>query len=87
MISGGHKPFFFKIFDAISSAGGFIYCLRIFFNIFVGFVNKKLYISYLLENSFLIKKNDDFLCVKPGYVKARKEKDSKILEVAGYNSN
>ena len=69
---GAHKPIFFKVFDSIASVGGFIYCLKIVLNILVGFVNKKLYISHLVEKLFLIKKNDDFLCVKPGYVKARK---------------
>lgn len=67
-----HKPLFFKVFDSIASFGGFIYCLKLTLNIIVGFVNKKLYISHLVEKVFLVKKNDDFLCVKPGYVKARK---------------
>lgn len=63
--------------DAAALVGGFIYFIQIFFSILVKCYNRKLYIKEVLTDSYLLCKNEGYLCVPPGYLSKHDRKTPK----------
>ena len=58
----------FQALDAAALVGGFIYFIQILFSTLVKCLNRKLYIKHVLTDSYLLQKNEGYLCVPAGYL-------------------
>lgn len=73
----------FTALDAAALVGGFIYFVQIIFSTIVKCLNRKLYIRTVLSDSYLLQKNEGYLCVPPGYLAKHNRKTPK----GGSNDN
>lgn len=55
------QTFIVSISDSIGRLGGFIVFMKLFYGMFVRCINKKILLRNLIEDSFLVKNNTDFL--------------------------
>lgn len=58
----------FTALDAAALVGGFIYFIQFLFSTIVKCLNRKLYLKQVLTDSYLLQKNESYLCVPPGYL-------------------
>lgn len=66
--------FLFNILDACGRAGGFMYFAHFVFSFFAKCVNRKLYIKQVVTDSYMLLKNEDYLCVPSGYLSRHNRK-------------
>lgn len=57
------KTWMFAYFDLWAQLGGFIYMVQIVASLFAKCVNRKLYTRHILQDSYLVQKNDAYACV------------------------
>ena len=77
----------FQALDAAALVGGFIYFVQILFSTLVKCINRKLYIKHVLTESYLLQKNEGYLCVPPGYLSKHGRKQGKGGTDTGSNGS
>ena len=66
----------FMYMDAAALLGGFVYFIQMVFSTAVKCYNRKLYVKEVLTDSYLLQKNEGYLCVPPGYLSKHNRKSS-----------
>lgn len=67
----------FQALDAAALVGGFVYFIQIVFSTLVKCFNRKLYVKHVLTESYLLQKDEGYLCVPPGYLAKHNRKQGK----------